>query len=433
RALFMALVLLLASLVACDNGGAPLETGREGAAYSVKDADEFTAALGEIAADQSLAGTNDWCTITVTADFSLESQVLSYGFAGKNIVLKGDNGERTIMFSKTGDAALFEIANGSLTLDRNITLQGVDKTANHKKALVVVRYNGQLVINDGAKITGNVNLTTGDPDGVGFTGGGGVQLVNGGTLVMNGGEISGNSATQGSGVGMWRGTFIMKGGVIKDNGTYHFDSKIASRGGGVHMNYPEDFFTMSGGNIIGNKATRGGGVSLCCGTFTMKGDSTLISENVAGSTGGGVGICCECLFKMEGGVISKNRAGVFAATDTLDSARNLQRYGGGVGRWGSGTWTGRILWDSPVEFIKTGGIIYGSDAGENANMVENGGARDPQTPDETDPGKFVKGDAIYMFRPGDDGSVEYIIDGDVTGNYAYKDSAEPYDRPAPTA
>jgi hypothetical protein len=122
----------------------------------------------------------------------------------------------------------------------------------------------------------------------------------------------------------------------------------------------------------------------------------------------------------------------YAENDTLNSARNLQRYGGGVGRWGSGNWTGRILWDSPVEFVKTGGVIYGGDAGENANRVENGGARDPQTPDETDPGKFVKGDAIYMFRPGDDSSVDYIIDGaDVTGNYAYKDSAEPYERPAP--
>jgi hypothetical protein len=380
--------------------------------YNVTSTGELDDALSQIKNDTAHGGGN--YTINVMADFNAVSKIIAGGeYSNKNIILKGDVPNRTVTFNKTTGNAFFEISDGTLTLD-TITLKGVDETKNNYKALVIVSDNAVMVIRDGAKITGNINLTAGDPDVPGFTGGGGIQIVRGGKVIMEGGEISGNSATQGSGVGIWNGTLIMKNGRIQGNGLYHYENNLTSRGGGVHLNLEGDVFTMEGGSITGNKATRGGGVSVCCGIFTMRGASSLISENVAGATAGGVGICCS-EFIMEDGVISKNKAG--------DKAGQPHKYGAGVGRWGSGTFNSgaRILWDAPVKFVKTGGIVYGNDGGPNANIVENGGARDPMTPSNTS--NLVKGDAIYMLRDRP-GSGLPVVNDTVTGDYYYFDGEE---------
>jgi hypothetical protein len=399
-------------LIGCEQGGTSTSGSMVYLDYEVTNSGEFDEVLSQIKNNTAPAGGE--YTITVTKDFNAVSKIISGGeYEGKNIILKGDADNRTITFNKTTGNTLVEISHGTLTLD-TITLKGVDQTKNNYKALVIISDTASMVIKEGAKITGNINLTTGDPDVPGFTGGGGVQIIRGGTLVMEGGEISGNSATQGSGVGIWNGTFIMKAGLIQGNGLYHYDNNISSRGGGVHLNLEGDVFTMESGRITGNKATRGGGVSVCCGIFTMRGADSLISENIAGATGGGVGICCST-FIMEDGVISKNKAG--------DKAAQPHKYGAGVGRWGSGTFnTGaRILWDAPVKFEKTGGTIYGNDGGENANTVENNGSRNPMQP--TDESILVKGDAIYMLRERA-GSGLPIINTTVTEEYSYFDNEE---------
>jgi len=72
----------------------------------------------------------------------------------------------------------------------------------------------------------------------------------------DGGEISGNLATDGGGVDVSWGTFIMNGGTISHN----ISTKM---GGGVFV-YDDGTFTMNGGTIARNRAegTGGGGVAL---------------------------------------------------------------------------------------------------------------------------------------------------------------------------
>jgi hypothetical protein len=74
-------------------------------------------------------------------------------------------------------------------------------------------------------------------------------------FTMSGGEISGNTAGNAGGVGVWQytnGTFNMSGGVIKNN-------TASADGGGVYVLW-SGTFNMTGGEIAVNTANRGGGL-----------------------------------------------------------------------------------------------------------------------------------------------------------------------------
>ena len=123
----------------------------------------------------------------------------------------------------------------------------------------------------------------------------GVGVSLGGTLIMSGGEISGNTYTNyGAGVNNY-GTFIMINGKISDNTATISD-------GGV---YNSGNFTMFGGEISGNKAERSGGVGNV-GNFTLAGGK--ISDNAVTNLGGGIENLFG-IFTMTGGEISNNTAG----------------------------------------------------------------------------------------------------------------------------
>lgn len=142
-----------------------------------------------------------------------------------------------------------------------------------------------------------------------------------GTLKLESGKITGNSAEYGGGV-VVGGTFVMNGGEITGNTALYY-------GGGVYVT-GEGSFTMNGGSITNNTVTAdgihmqneesigGGGVSVAEGTFTMN-DGTISGNNASYSKGGGVMVSNYLSqygsFVMNGGTITGNSAG---------------RYGGGV-------------------------------------------------------------------------------------------------------
>jgi uncharacterized repeat protein (TIGR02543 family) len=344
--------------------------------------------------------------ITVHGDESIAPQTLSYGGKTVRITLNGDTTERTVSVSAAG--SLFTVGNEvTLTLGNNITLQG---RPSNTAALVTVN-GGTLVMNSGAKVSGNTSSSYS---------GGGVYVSNNGTFTMNGGTISDNTSFSGGGVYMGSGTFTMNEGTISGNTAS--SSSAYSYGGGVYINSgTSGTFTMNGGTISGNtvsssssfsySSSYGGGVYIISGTFTM--NEGTISGNTASSSyyspsyGGGVNLSNNGTFTMSGGTICGNTAsssassygggvnvtngGTFTMNDgtisgNTASSSSAYSYGGGVGISNDSTFTmsggtisgnttslgGGVYVMSGTFTKQSGGTIYGSNAGSTLkNTADN--------------------------------------------------------------
>ena len=223
------------------------------------------------------AVSNTTYTIEVNVAEEIDPHTLSYtGRSNITVILWGSVGEKVVSLSQNG--SLFTIGTDvTLVLDRNITLQG----RSNNTALVSVSSGGELVMNTGAKISGNTSS---------YQYGGGVH-INGGTLTISGGEISGNTSSYyyGGGVYVVSGTLTMAGGEISGNTGI----------GGVYI-ASDGTFTMAGGEISGNTGT--GVYFVSDGTFTMAGGE------ISGNTGPGVFIGSDGTFTMAGGEISGNNS-----------------------------------------------------------------------------------------------------------------------------
>jgi len=243
------------------------------------------------------AASNNTYIITLNYDEGIGPKTLSY--SGKsNITLRIKN---TVMRTVTlsSDGTLFTVGSGvTLILDSNITLKGRNNSNNSNNiyGLVRVNSNGTLIMNAGTKITGNTNKSS---SYYYYAYGGGVSVI-GGTFTMNGGEISGNTASNsynstdsncayGGGVYVDGGTFTMNDGKISGNTASAFSasSNYKYGGGGVYVN--SGTFTMNSGEISGNTASSsysgsstvyiyGGGVYVNQGRFTKNG-GTIYGSN----------------------------------------------------------------------------------------------------------------------------------------------------------
>lgn len=157
----------------------------------------------------------------------------------------------------------------------------------------------------GGTITGN--STTDD--------GGGIYL-NGGTFLMDNGNISNNSSsTDGGGVCIANnGNFTMNSGDITGNGK--ISGKLTINGGGVYLD--GGTLTVNAGNISENAATAsGGGVYISNGNVGMT--TGKILSNVCGEFGGGVYVY--------------NPPGSTSKTVSVTGGsllNNTARYGGGI-------------------------------------------------------------------------------------------------------
>jgi len=310
----------------------------------------------------SNAVSGDKFSIVFGGGDSVSPKNLDYSGKTVSITMQGYDDERTITLSSNG--SMFTVGtNVTLTLDQNITLVG---NSQNNASLVNVD-GGNLIMNDGAKISGNTNTISG--------GNGGGVYVNSGTFTMNGGEIKGNKVNSyGAGGGVCvdgletNGTFTMNGGEITGN-------SVQSNGGGVFIYGRNKTFIMNGGKISGNHSGfSGGGVYVQLGAFTMSGGE--ISGNSSSSIGGGIYITTGT-FIMSGGKISGN---------TLSDTRNDDYSGGGVYMTGNSVFTmsgGEIFGNTSVNygggvyvsggtFIKSGGGIitgYASDT-VNGNVIK---------------------------------------------------------------
>ena len=206
-------------------------------------------------------------TVTLGGDITIENQLV----VTKNVTL---NLNGNTLAAKFHDDVIKVESGATLTL----TDSGNTGTITHEIEYSNVRYSGRGV------------------------------CVNGGSFVMSGGTISGNttktsSDMSGAGVYVESGTFTMNGGTISDNMARHCGGAVYIKAG---------TFNMSGGTISGNTSYGWGTV---CGdsdadsapvSITIS-DNATITGNKA-STGGGVYVNFNCTLTMTGGTITNNSA-----------------------------------------------------------------------------------------------------------------------------
>jgi hypothetical protein len=327
---------------------------------------------------------------------AIASQILDYGNKRVTVSLKSSGGEKRLSFAtRSPSVALFTVKAGvTFILEDGVTLAG-QRSAS--RSLVNVD-GGTFVMNEGAAIKDSIKDA---PN----SGGAGVFITNG-IFTMNGGTISGNSASSsGGGVLVRSGAFTMNGGtigrnnsnigggvILEEDGTFTMNGGTISGntaggidrsrggGGGIFMN--GGTFTMNNGTISGNTARRsnltgGGGIYMAGGTFTM--NSGALTGNTSGYGGG---VCVERgMFTMSGGAISGN--------DSSNSYYGYdQNYYGGGGVYVNGTfmmtdgeisgntaYAGGGVWVNRGTFTISGGAISGNTAGNEqySNNCVGGG------------------------------------------------------------
>jgi len=168
------------------------------------------------------------------------SRILDFGEKNVTIRLRGNGYIACI----TRNDLIFDIRSGTtLIIDGNINLVfsfgavAIEENYSYT-SLVKVGFGGTLIMNNGARIHNNNNISS-------IAMGGGV-LVDRGTFIMNGGTISSNQASEfgdGGGVAVINGgLFIMNGGTISSNVS-------GSKGGGVYIY--NSIFSKKGGIIYG--------------------------------------------------------------------------------------------------------------------------------------------------------------------------------------
>jgi hypothetical protein len=164
---------------------------------------------------------------------------------------------------------LLSVDNNITLIVRNIIIQG---TAFNNNCLIKVGAGGQLKIENGSKITGNTNNTSST------SGEGGGIYVNGGILILNGGEITNNSCkSNGGGVMVANGgTVEMYSGKITDN------QAQTAAGGAVFITGNNSSFSMYGGEMSGNSAKTWAGGVFC------ETNSVFKKVTYAGNTSSGI-------------------------------------------------------------------------------------------------------------------------------------------------
>ena len=248
------------------------------------------------------------------------------------------------------DSALVTVNGGTLTLNRGTVIQNNERTVGTdddawiewtRPVAKTVRYyavgggvsvvGGSLIVNDGAVVKNNtikdsdkVNDATSDAMG------GGIGLYDCASLVVNGGEISGNQAqtsgtarAMGGGIGMAAHPgsryvsceVCFKGGELKNN------LSVTSGGGAYFTSDCEDEtginaldVSFSGGTISENKAGAGGGIIVWGGKAALSGEVAFTNNQAPDGNGGGAYFSTRTIVSIDGGTYS----------------RNTSKYGGGI-------------------------------------------------------------------------------------------------------
>ncbi|MCR5168691.1 MAG: hypothetical protein K6C13_15975 [Oscillospiraceae bacterium] len=219
------------------------------------------AAGGEIKLTQNVTAEPDDTALTVLSD--------------KNVILdlNGYTIDRALTAEKDYGYVIFVGIRGTLTIKDSRT-GGIITGGKNTRVGGGIYNNGGTINIEGGSITGN----TAKYD---YSNGGGIY--NEGTVNMSGGTISGNKAYRGGAIynaditsSDKKSTFNMSGGLITGNEAYN-------GGGGIYGDYST--FEMSGGSITGNKSNYGGGIYSFYTTPIFKNGSRITITGNTNKTG----------------------------------------------------------------------------------------------------------------------------------------------------
>lgn len=247
------------------------------------------------------------------------------GDANSNGIIDGDETKGSFLYYR--DNVECGTKKGSLLVTGKLNLT-IDLNGHTiSRGLADMREDGQVfTVSDGAKLTINntsVNTNACITGGMNSGYGGGFNVSNRATLILNGGRISGNKANCGGGVYVCNALFYMNGGSV--------DSNYAEQGGGVALDRKtgadKEYIVCKGGKIHRNSAKTGGGIYASSNRedSVITFENTEISMNNATGSGGGVYTWlvdedCEVTFG-KGTVVKHNTAdqggGVYADSGSL--------------------------------------------------------------------------------------------------------------------
>jgi hypothetical protein len=386
----------------------------------------FASNESELRAAVADAGTTP-TAIHLTADIELMSNfVISQH--GADIKLTSDGTVYRLIATRNMDVIMIQFG-ATLTLE-HISIAREEGTSGSG----VVFDGGTLIMNSGeiSRHAIGVDITRG-------------HIVGSGTFIMNGGRITEN---RGKGVLVQRFTmnggyitnnlvggvgspnFTMNGGEIRDNAGSGVDvelSGILTIGGAAAS------FTMNGGTIRNNTTSgNGGGVRMWSAvTFAMNGGEII--NNTAGGDGGGVYFRRssndqhrDVSFSMSGGEIRNNTANIGGGmyirggvmqnmTFTMDGGKiseNTADFGGGlhVGRMA-------ILVMNDGEVINNtanrsgGGVSVAAYSDTASSFTQNGGVISGNTAE-------TNGGGVILGSQGNRGATFTMTGGEIHGNTA---------------
>ncbi|MBQ7543206.1 MAG: hypothetical protein IJT44_13040 [Clostridia bacterium] len=199
-----------------------------------------------------------------------------------------DNAQTRTLTRGASYTGSFFTVSGSLTLvgtgTDKLCLNGGGSSASGS-APISISSTGTVTMQDGVLITANTS-----------SGNGGGVLSDGGTLLMQGGKISGNTAQNGGGIYMNGGVLYADGGTVSGN--------TAQNGGGVYLLGTGAEVELRGLTVSGNTAQNGGGVYNQNSTVLWSGGTA--SGNTATVRGGAFYNTGK--LQMSGGTVSGNTA-----------------------------------------------------------------------------------------------------------------------------
>ena len=229
-------------MVVTDNGELVLELAAATVEYNGEITGYATFAEAWSAATEASTDADNRAIITLNADVGADE----YSAAAS---------------AQSGSYAYLSVANGKyITLDLNGCT--IDRGGEYSASGYVFYVGGDLTIQDSSQ-GGSGKITGGNAN---------YGIFVAGAFTMNGGTITGNTATSSGGGVFVDGTFTMNGGTIKDNN--------GENGGGVYVF--GGTFTMTGGTITDNSANGNGGGVYVIGTFNLSG-----AAQITGNTKGG--------------------------------------------------------------------------------------------------------------------------------------------------